>query len=86
MHLDTDGPATARLLATVVDAWRSVLGRPVGPDDDFFGVGGDSLQAIDVADRIRDRTGAPLEYTDVFDRPTPTALAELVESLLSEGA
>lgn len=86
MHPETDRPATARTLTVVLDAWRSVLDRPVRPDDDFFAIGGDSLQAIDVADRIRERIAVALEYTDVFDHPTPAGLAERVETLRSEGA
>lgn len=77
---DGDSP-----VPTVLDAiraeWGAVLGRDVGPREDFFAVGGDSLQAIDVADRIRQRLGVPLEFIDLFDHPTPDALAARVEQL-----
>lgn len=61
--------------------WSAVLGRDVGAGEDFFAAGGDSLRAIDVADRIRRRLEVPLEYIDLFDHPTPDALAAHVARL-----
>ncbi|MCA2215601.1 non-ribosomal peptide synthetase [Jidongwangia harbinensis] len=51
-----------------------VLGRPVGPDDDFFALGGDSLRSIAVASRAQAR-GVPLSPRDVFTHRTAAALA-----------
>lgn len=72
-------------VAMIQAEWRAVLERDIGPDDDFFAVGGDSLRAIDVAERIRHRLGVPVEYIDVFDYPTPGMLAGHVTRLRERG-
>ncbi|MDR6979072.1 amino acid adenylation domain-containing protein/non-ribosomal peptide synthase protein (TIGR01720 family) [Streptomyces sp. 3330] len=57
--------------------FAEVLGlEHVGPDDDFFALGGDSLRALRLAGRVRARGLDPrLPVRAVFDRPTPRALA-----------
>ncbi|WP_420834233.1 amino acid adenylation domain-containing protein [Streptomyces yunnanensis] len=47
----------------------------VGPQDDLFERGGHSLTAIRLLVRIRTTLGAELMIKDVFDSPTPAALA-----------
>ncbi|GAA0235496.1 amino acid adenylation domain-containing protein [Cryptosporangium japonicum] len=55
----------------------SVLGLPeVGPDDDFFRIGGDSIQSIAVANRAT-AAGTPITPRDVFTHRTAAALAAL---------
>ncbi|MGH3468140.1 MAG: AMP-binding protein, partial [Thermocrispum sp.] len=52
-----------------------VLGlEAVGPDEDFFALGGDSIQSITVSTRARAR-GIALSPRDVFRHRTPSALA-----------
>ncbi|MDQ1015676.1 non-ribosomal peptide synthetase/type I polyketide synthase [Streptomyces afghaniensis] len=66
-----DGAAPA-----VVEAWRTVLGvDTVRPDDDFFAQGGDSLAAVQLVARIRERTGIHVEFM-ALERHTPQALTE----------
>lgn len=48
----------------------------VGPDDNFFALGGDSLQAMEVAARLR-RRGVVVSAGQVLAAPTVAALAEL---------
>ncbi|MGX1316330.1 amino acid adenylation domain-containing protein [Streptomyces calvus] len=61
-----------RALCTV---FAEVLGVPgIGPDDDFFTLGGDSLTSITVATRAREH-GLVLGPRDVFERRTPAGLA-----------
>jgi amino acid adenylation domain-containing protein len=43
---------TEQILAEI---WREVLERPVGVEDDFYDLGGDSLRAVAVLNRARDR-------------------------------
>lgn len=83
MTANAVGPARADLDAICAE-WRMVLGRDVDAEDDFFAAGGDSLLAIDAADRIRRRLTVPLEYIDLFDHPTPKALAAHVARLRDE--
>jgi acyl carrier protein len=85
MTSEARGVSSAADLSTVLEEWGIVLGKGVAVDDNFFAIGGDSLRAIDVADRIRQRLEVPLEYTDVFDHPTPSALAALVGDLRQDG-
>ena len=48
--------ATEQLVA---DVWTAELRRPVGRDDNFFDIGGNSLLAVAVFRRIGDRTDVP---------------------------
>ncbi|MFE6072037.1 amino acid adenylation domain-containing protein [Streptomyces sp. NPDC056525] len=69
--------------ALVVDLWQEVLGVPkVGVLDDFLALGGDSLLVTRVAARIRADVGLDMSIRDVFESPTPAALAARVEALL----
>ena len=52
-----------------------ILGTPVGVDDDFFTMGGDSIVAIQLVNRAR-RQGVRITPQQVFVRRTPAALAE----------
>jgi amino acid adenylation domain-containing protein/non-ribosomal peptide synthase protein (TIGR01720 family) len=55
--------------------YADVLGLPeVGIDDDFFGIGGDSISSIAVAGRAR-KAGLHVTPRDVFRRRTVQALA-----------
>jgi amino acid adenylation domain-containing protein len=61
-----------RLLAA---QWAEVLGVPaVGPDDDFFDLGGHSLMAMTLAGRISRSMGVNCTLADVFASPTVAAL------------
>ncbi|MCA1842634.1 MAG: non-ribosomal peptide synthetase [Actinobacteria bacterium] len=69
--------------ATVAAAWAEVLGiEQVGAEDDFFALGGHSLLAVQVAARLRDRTGWSPALATFFDRPT---VAELAAALAAGG-
>lgn len=67
-----DGPVDA-----VRALFAEILGLDrVGPDDDFFALGGDSLRALRLVGRLRALRPAPrLAVRTVFDRPTPRGLA-----------
>ncbi len=83
----TAQPSAARAPRTVAETalvriLADVLGlRPgeVGATDDFFHLGGTSLQATTLISRInRVHTGERLRVRDVFDHPTPETLAPLL--------
>lgn len=60
----------------VLDVWTEVLGaRPGSVHDDFFDLGGQSLQTIQVATRLTAALGHEVEVTTVFQHPTAAALA-----------
>ncbi|MET9248902.1 amino acid adenylation domain-containing protein [Nonomuraea sp. NPDC003709] len=60
----------------LAEIWREVLGVPeVGRHDDFFALGGHSLQATKVLARVADTLGLDLPLRAVFESPTLGALA-----------
>ncbi|GIF69934.1 hypothetical protein Ais01nite_79690 [Asanoa ishikariensis] len=50
------------------------LGRDIGPDDDYFAAGGDSLRAVGLIGAARD-AGLELSVADLFRAPTAARLA-----------
>lgn len=64
----------------VADVIGPLLGTTgVGPDDGFFELGGNSIQATQITARIRDKFGAEIGLLDFFAEPTVRRLAGLVE-------
>ena len=80
-RLPTEHAARARSadddgdVATILDAFCEVLGRPVGPDDDFFRSGGHSLLAIRVIASLRERMAVDLPIGVLWQNPSARALA-----------
>jgi len=72
-------PASApgSVLNEVLTAMREVLHVCVAPDDDFFLLGGDSLQAIDVLDRLH-VNHPELTLATVLEARTPEGLARVL--------
>jgi N-(5-amino-5-carboxypentanoyl)-L-cysteinyl-D-valine synthase len=63
--------------------WSQVLGLPmehIGIRDDFFGLGGDSLRAIRLAQRIAENLGRRFDVSCVFDHPSVEAQAEYLQA------
>ncbi|MBV1880990.1 MAG: amino acid adenylation domain-containing protein [Pseudomonadales bacterium] len=66
--------------------WRNVLKCDViGRHNDFFKLGGHSLLATQVVSRIRDRFQVELLVRDIFRAPTIAALAELIDTMDTDG-
>ncbi|MEU4645927.1 amino acid adenylation domain-containing protein [Nocardia fluminea] len=68
--------------ADLVDVIRTAMSAvlsvtDIGPDDDFFAAGGHSLTAVRVMGRLR-RAGLTVVLDDVFEAPTPRALADRI--------
>jgi len=59
--------------------WEAVLGlAPIGVDDDFFDLGGDSLRAFALIAAVKREYGASLRPRDLFDAPTIAGMAALI--------
>ena len=64
---------------TVLHVFRDVLGRPsLGPGDDFFDHGGDSLLAFAAVSRLGVLLGFEMPVDALYHRPTPNGFALLI--------
>ncbi|MFD8214461.1 amino acid adenylation domain-containing protein [Streptomyces sp. NPDC059697] len=80
---DAGGPVGGdELTATLTKLFAELLDRPdLDAGAHFFTSGGHSLLAASLAQRINDETGVRLALTDVFENPTPAALAGRLRGL-----
>ncbi|MEU0253796.1 condensation domain-containing protein [Streptomyces sp. NPDC006184] len=63
----------------VTETFAALLGPVPAPDDDFFALGGHSLVAVQLAERLRTRLALPLTGLDVLQARTPRALTALLD-------
>jgi hypothetical protein len=77
---DSDAPlGRPSVEQAVAEAWRSVLGREsIGVHDDFFDVGGDSLQALRVLVRLGQTLPVSLTFGAFVEHPTIAEQARLI--------
>ncbi|MDF1594864.1 MAG: non-ribosomal peptide synthetase [Acidimicrobiia bacterium] len=67
----------------VAEIWSEVLDRDsIGVEDRFLDLGGDSMLAIRLLTRVRERLQIDPSIVAFFDRPTVAAQAELIDELL----
>jgi aryl carrier-like protein len=73
------------LQRSVAETFREVLEcGPLGLDDNFFAMGGDSLKGARVIARLNVQQGLDLPVIALFSHPTVAKIAELVELALAE--
>ncbi|MFL6195586.1 MAG: non-ribosomal peptide synthase/polyketide synthase [Thermoanaerobaculia bacterium] len=76
-------PRTARE-ETLAAVFAEVLGlERVGIEEDFFALGGHSLQATQVVSRVRSRLGVEMAPAVLYERPTVAALAAALQGAAS---
>jgi acetoacetyl-CoA synthetase len=79
---DTAHPDEADLADTydkLIQIFQRVLGRePVGLDDDFLDLGGDSILAIELMAEVEQVFGQELPMTTIYDAPTIRELAVVI--------
>ncbi|MFF4658211.1 amino acid adenylation domain-containing protein [Streptomyces sp. NPDC001381] len=68
------GKGDPGLAEALREIWETVLGTPVGLDDDFFELGGNSLFAVRVSAALRARGLPSLPLRDLYRTPTIRAL------------
>jgi amino acid adenylation domain-containing protein len=80
-------PAAASVMeADLVAHFDDVLGRTVSLDTDFFEAGGDSLGALRLISRLRQKRGLELTSGELFLHSTPRRMAARLEQLLAGAA
>lgn len=78
--LPVDEPDAQTLVELVQSQFAAALGRSeFGIDEDFFGAGGDSLQAISLALALEDAAGFRVTPDLLPHHPTPRRLAAVLE-------
>ncbi|MER5206212.1 amino acid adenylation domain-containing protein [Streptomyces sp. NPDC002825] len=82
----TDGPAgDLSAERRIQDAWMAVTGSQVGPDQNFFDAGGNSLLAARFVRGLRETGLGPLTVKQFYLHPTPRRLAALCEEPADQG-
>lgn len=80
---------TSAYRAPELDPERTVIGfieellevAPIGMDDDFFELGGDSLAATRLSRRLEERFGALIDLASLLDQPTPARIVDRILAL-----
>ncbi|MFI6182281.1 amino acid adenylation domain-containing protein [Nonomuraea sp. NPDC051191] len=68
--------------AALAGIWQDLLDAgPIGADDDFLALGGQSLLAMRIAARACELFGRPVEPRMLFEHPTVAALARAIDGL-----
>jgi amino acid adenylation domain-containing protein len=63
----------------IIKLWQNLLGRkPIGINDNFFDLGGDSLSAVRLMVRIEKMCGKRIPIAALFETPTAAQLAALL--------
>jgi acyl carrier protein len=77
--------ASRSIADTIAGYWKELLGvEAVNPGDDFIGLGGDSVRATLLANRIEDDLGVRPEIAELFT--TLEQVAAHCEALLADRA
>ncbi len=79
-----DGDETrSEVTAIILQIWQEVLGvEPLGLDDDFFTLGGDSLAAVRIMSRLKELLQCEIPLSVLFETPTIAALSKKIEDAL----
>ncbi len=69
-------PPTTAIEEKLVQIWSKVLGvEKVGINDNFFGLGGDSILAAQIINRVREVLQVELSFLIFFEQPTVASMA-----------
>ncbi|WP_437755172.1 type I polyketide synthase [Sorangium sp. So ce1389] len=82
-----EGLSPEAVTAQVTAIWARAFGiDPVDPRKDFFALGGESLLALQILNRVRETFQVELSLREFFERPTVAALAERVREARGQQA
>ncbi|MCX4978860.1 amino acid adenylation domain-containing protein [Streptomyces sp. NBC_00620] len=75
--------AGASVETVVAEVWCEALGTTgIGPDDDFFDLGGDSFKVVQVVESLRHRLGADIPLAALLHEPTVAGFAAELRRLM----
>lgn len=69
------GTNIAEIDPRIIPIWEKALGVEVGPDNNFFDLGGDSLLLIEVHSELQKTLGRDISLMALFEYPTARAIA-----------
>jgi FkbH-like protein len=76
----TATPAASAVEVALKELWEELLGiDELGVEDDYFALGGTSLQSVKLFSEIERRFGVQLRLTTILAAPTVRALTRLIE-------
>ncbi len=76
-------PSEDSLASAIADIWSELLEvRDVGPETDFFELGGNSLAAVRMLAALEERMSVQMDFVDFLEGPTVGALASAVARAL----
>ncbi|WP_437633779.1 type I polyketide synthase [Sorangium sp. So ce854] len=74
-------PSPEAVTAQVTAIWARAFGvDPIDPTKDFFALGGESLLALQILNRVRETFQVEVPLREFFERPTVAALAERIQA------
>ena len=65
----------ASLEQLLITLWEDVLETTVKPNDNFFSLGGNSIKAVRVMNRLQEEMNAIFHPASIFDAPTVSTLS-----------
>ncbi|HZW18855.1 MAG TPA: phosphopantetheine-binding protein [Luteimonas sp.] len=72
-------------VAYLAGVWSALLGREAGPDDNFFDLGGHSMLAVQMANRVKADTGVRLQLMTLASQTLLQIAAELPSAKTQAG-
>lgn len=79
-HIDESMRGKEDVSVKLAEMWQKLLGvESVGPDDDYFVLGGDSILAVQLFCEIEATFGVKMPVASLFDAPTIASLSGMIE-------
>jgi acyl carrier protein len=86
LRVNEDQLAGATIEEKVTLVWQQILGVDhVGLRDDFFTLGGESLAALQILNRVQDMFGMEVSLKKFFEYPTVAGLSEQIRREQEDG-
>nr|WP_198151303.1 non-ribosomal peptide synthetase [Kibdelosporangium sp. MJ126-NF4]CEL14442.1 non-ribosomal peptide synthetase [Kibdelosporangium sp. MJ126-NF4]CTQ88807.1 non-ribosomal peptide synthetase [Kibdelosporangium sp. MJ126-NF4] len=73
------------LSVALQEVWGTVFGVPVGVDDDFYALGGNSLLAVRINAALRERRLPTVKLRDLFRHPTIRSVVQALQGVDGSG-